>query len=105
MWARRVRSGKRNSHGIASIRRDTYNTSNGMSIKGGWWTISGEVRKRSGGKCEARIKGIRCNCKASDVHHIIKLSDGGKTVLSNLIHLCVECHERRHNHMFRAKSK
>lgn len=104
MWARRTRSARRNAHGVAPIRRDSYSTQNGMTVKNSWWELSAQVRKRSGGKCEARLKGLRCNKVAVDVHHIIKLSDGGRNVVSNLIHLCTTCHERRHHHLFKARS-
>jgi HNH endonuclease len=108
MWARRTRTAKRNAYGVATVRRDTYNTSNGMSFKsgsGGWWELSAAVRKRSRGKCEARINGIRCGAPAKDVHHIIPLSKGGANAISNLIHLCDDCHERRHRHLFKSKAR
>jgi 5-methylcytosine-specific restriction endonuclease McrA len=105
MWARRTKTAKRNAYGVATIRRDTYNTRNGMSFKSGdgWWTISAEVRKRSRGKCEARRDGVRCGAPAKDVHHIIPLSKGGANTLSNLIHLCDDCHSRRHRHLFKSR--
>lgn len=102
MWERRIRSGRRNAHGIASIRRDTYNTvQSGASTKGGWHEMQRRVAARSGNKCEARINGVRCNAPGDDVHHILALSNGGTTTMANLIHLCVGCHARRHRHLFR----
>jgi 5-methylcytosine-specific restriction endonuclease McrA len=35
------------------------------------------------------------------VHHIISLSRGGKTVLSNLITECSKCHDKEHPHLAR----
>jgi 5-methylcytosine-specific restriction endonuclease McrA len=105
MWARRVRSSRRNSHGVASIRRDTYNTNSGMSIKAGWWPIRDKVWQRDGGRCQAIFNGVRCLKPGKEVHHIISLSDGGTTTMANLITLCLGCHDRRHRHLFRARSK
>jgi 5-methylcytosine-specific restriction endonuclease McrA len=105
MWARRTRPAKRNAFGVATIRRDSYNTQSGMSVKAGWWEISAAVRKRSGGKCEARINGVRCNAPAKDCHHIVPLSKGGANLISNLLHICEDCHNRRHTHLMRARGK
>ena len=105
MWARRTGTAKRNAYGVATIKRASYNTKDGMSVKAGWWEISATVRKRSKGKCEALLGGVRCGAPAKDVHHIVSLSSGGSNVLPNLIHLCLSCHERRHRHMFRSRSK
>jgi 5-methylcytosine-specific restriction endonuclease McrA len=103
MWARRTRTAKRNSYGVATIRRDSYNTNNGMSVKNGWWELSAAVRKRSKGKCEGLVNGVRCGAPAVDVHHIVPLSSGGSNSLTNLLHLCLDCHCRRHRHMFKAR--
>lgn len=105
MWARRTRTAKRNSYGVATIRRDTYNSRNGMSLKSGdgWWEIRGKVWKRDGGKCQALVGGNRCLKPGKDVHHIKPLSGGGTTTMSNLITLCQDCHDRRHRHMFKAR--
>lgn len=105
MYARRVRSRARNGYGISSIRRHTYSTVNGMNTKAGWWDLHRQVEQRSGGLCEARIAGVRCGKRGKDVHHIVKLSDGGTNTMANLIHLCEDCHNRRHNHMFWRRKK
>lgn len=102
MWQRRVRTGRRNSHGVAPIRRESYSTVNGFTQKDGWWEVRKKIEKRSGGKCEALISGARCGAKGTDVHHIIPLSKGGTNSPSNLIMLCLACHEKRHRHLFRA---
>lgn len=104
MWARRTRSARRSTNGSARIQRETYNSHNGMSTKGGWWTVHKKVEQRSGGRCEARVNGARCGTKAVEVHHIVSLSRGGTNSLINLIHLCKGCHDRRHAHLFRARS-
>lgn len=103
MWQRRARTSKRNSYGVAPIRRDTYNTVNGFSQKNGWFSLNNEVVKRSGGRCEAYTKGIRCANKGKEAHHIVPLSAGGSNTKSNMIHLCQSCHDRRHNHLFRSR--
>lgn len=94
MWRPAQVKVRKHASGTATIRRDNY--SSGTT---GWWTVSGEVRKRSGGKCEALVQGVRCNKPARDVHHMRPLTKGGVTTKSNLIHLCDDCHKRRHSHM------
>jgi 5-methylcytosine-specific restriction endonuclease McrA len=37
-----------------------------------------------------------------DVHHLIELSGGGRTVMSNLVTICKTCHARRHPHLRKA---
>ena len=39
----------------------------------------------------------RCNKKATDIHHIIYKSQGGKDTIENLIALCRDCHNLAHN--------
>jgi len=104
MRARRARSGRRNSHGVASIRRDTYNTNNGFSEKSGWWEVRDRVWKRDGGLCRVIINGKQCLKKASEVHHIVPLSRGGTNTPANLICICLECHNKRHTHLMRSRS-
>lgn len=76
--------------GRVFVRRDTYhNTTTGVS----WWQLRDEVQREDGNCCR--------DCGATtglDVHHIIPLGRGGKTVKRNLITLCRACHERRHGH-------
>lgn len=91
------------SIGIGLRKRVSYNrVGNSSRIeKGLWWALCAAVAKRSGGACEAYASGRRCGKKAVDVHHIKPISRGGLNTLSNLIHLCSECHERRHVHLAR----
>lgn len=103
MWQRRARTGRRNAHGVASIRRETYSTVNGFTKKDGWWEVRKLIEKRSGGRCESRSNGARCSAKGVEVHHIVKLSDGGTNNPSNLIMLCQSCHDRRHRHLMRSR--
>jgi 5-methylcytosine-specific restriction endonuclease McrA len=103
MFARRARSGRRNSHGVASIRRDTYNSVDGFSKKGAWWEIRKRVWDRDGGRCRVLSGGKQCMKPASEVHHIIPLSRGGTTSMANLVCICVECHNKRHHHLLRSR--
>lgn len=106
MWARRTRTAKRNANGVARIKRDSYNTVSGVSVKSGagWWALVKSVTERSGGRCESRTAGVRCSNRAREVHHIIPLSKGGTNTKSNAIHLCQYHHDLRHNHLFRART-
>jgi hypothetical protein len=100
---RKAASFKRTAMGVTKIRRDGYSTVNGFSKANEWWAISAQVRKRSGGWCEDHaMRGLKV--KGVEVHHIRPLSKGGRTVLSNLLHLCAECHNRRHNHLHRSRA-
>lgn len=103
MWQRRVRAGKRNSHGIASIRRDSYNSNNGFTQKDGWWEIRKKVWQRDGGRCRVLVNGKACGAIAKEVHHIVPLSRGGTTTMANLIAICERCHNSRHAHLFRSR--
>ena len=38
-----------------------------------------------------------CTAVAVDIHHIIFKSQGGKDNIENLIALCRECHNKKHN--------
>jgi 5-methylcytosine-specific restriction endonuclease McrA len=106
MWARRARSGRRNANGVARIRRETYTSvSGGATAKDGWWKIRDEVWARDGGRCRAIKDGKVCGAPAKEVHHIIPLSKGGTNTKANLISLCLSCHDKRHNHLFRARSR
>lgn len=71
------------------LRRETY--SNG--IKNDWWTISAQVRKRDNNRC------FYCGAEAQEVHHLIPLSKGGTTTMTNLVCVCKACHNRMHAHM------
>ena len=100
---RKAASFRHTKSGVTKIRRDGYSTVNGFSKNNEWWAISAQVRKRSKGMCEAHAaRGLKV--KGVEVHHIVPLSKGGRTVLSNLIHVCEECHNRRHNHLYRSRS-
>jgi 5-methylcytosine-specific restriction endonuclease McrA len=94
---------KRNKSGVTRIVRDTYRKKPvSGAVKENWWSIRKRVLERDNHCC------VQCkkpeNPKAKiwlDVHHILELSAGGLTVMSNLISLCRNCHERRHSHMRR----
>jgi len=59
-----------------------------------WDAISRAVIRRDGGHCS------ECPAtKGLNVHHIIPVSRGGRTVSFNLKTLCHRCHSRKHTHM------
>lgn len=105
MFNRRSTYGRRKASGIRSIRVDNYNSNSGFSQKNGWWEINKLVVKRSGGICEAYVGGRRCMSKGREVHHIVPLSKGGTTTMANLVHLCQQCHDARHSHLYRQNRK
>jgi len=49
------------------------------------------VAGRSGGRCEASIRGV-CSGGAECVHHVLRRSQGGGHEPENLLHLCHRCH-------------
>lgn len=101
---RKAASFSRNTKsGVTKIRRDGYSTVNGFSKQNSWWEISAQVRKRAKGMCEDHASRGFSGIKGVEVHHIRPLSNGGRTVLSNLIHLCKNCHDRRHTHLYRSR--
>lgn len=51
----------------------------------------GLVKERSGGDCEIRMLG--CHGTATDWHHRLRQSQGGKWHVQNGLHLCRFCHE------------
>ncbi len=75
--------------GVTRIVRDNY----GDKISD-WRALAKEVKQRDGNKC------VQCSSTEElDVHHIVPLSKGGRTVKSNLITLCKYHHEGKHSHM------
>lgn len=58
------------------------------------WTVRTEVEERSGGLCEWPS----CPEQATDLHHRLMRSRGGKHTATNLAHLCRGHHRSIHNH-------
>lgn len=82
-------------NGVKKLNRPSYSTSTTN-----WYDIRAEVLVRDKRKCQHR------GCEATsglEVHHIIPLSRGGRSVKTNLITLCEHHHETRHDHL--AKSR
>jgi len=96
MFNRRRPFVRKSASGTARIQRDSY--SNDAQ---GWWTIRDAVWTRDGGLCQSRRGGVVCGKPGKEVHHIIRLSDGGTTTMGNLITLCHGCHDARHTHLAR----
>lgn len=88
--------------GVAKIRR-TRQQAYGSYAE--WADISKRVKTRDGNKC------TQCGTPKSpgvklEVHHIIPVSRGGRTIEANLKTLCENCHERQpgHSHLRKAKN-
>lgn len=65
-----------------------------LSPQAVWRKISKAVIARDGHQC------VRCPSTVGlEVHHIVPLSRGGLTVMSNMITLCRTCHDQRHSHL------
>jgi len=64
------------------------------------------VRERSGGRCEVVINGLRCQFKATEIHHMKKRSSGGKKAQKdlhspkNLLDCCKGHHDIIERHFF-----
>jgi 5-methylcytosine-specific restriction endonuclease McrA len=59
-----------------------------------WDAISKAIIRRDGGCC------THCrSTKRLNVHHIVPIAKGGRTVGFNLITLCSSCHSAKHSHM------
>lgn len=102
MW-RKAATSRMSKSGVVKIRRDSYSTVNGFSVKNSWWDLVAAVRTRAKGQCEAQVNSKRCTAKGNECHHITKLSSGGTNTIANLIFLCQACHDRRHHHLFRQR--
>ena len=86
---------KRGKDGVTRIVRDNYTKT--------WHTLVQEVLERDGRQCR-HVNGEGKTCGATkglQVHHIKRLSDGGRTEKMNLITLCEQHHESRHTHLIR----
>jgi hypothetical protein len=60
-----------------------------------WAGIVRTMMKRDNSKC------LDCSGSASEVHHVVRLKDGGTNQYLNLISLCHVCHKKRHHEAFR----
>jgi 5-methylcytosine-specific restriction endonuclease McrA len=56
-----------------------------------------EVVQRCGGLCEARTS-LACSSRAQHIHHLRFRSQGGSDAASNLIAVCLVCHDWIHTH-------
>lgn len=87
---------KRRNNGVTRIVRDNYTKD--------WYTVVKEVLERDDYQCRHVDAGETKHCGSKDdleVHHIVPLSRGGKTVKSNLMTLCGNHHGHRHPHLKR----
>jgi 5-methylcytosine-specific restriction endonuclease McrA len=68
-----------------------------------WQKARKVALNRSGGLCEARLP--CCQGQGSQVHHILRRSQGGKHEESNLLTVCYLCHEYIHANPKEASEK
>lgn len=95
---------RRNGMGVSRIVRDSY-----TSFKATWYEVRKRVLQRDGYRCRGTrlLNGFPVRCSHThethtlEVHHILPLSRGGKTIDANLITLCTHCHDARHAHLNR----
>jgi hypothetical protein len=69
---------------------------NGTTYEYEFEQASKRVRRRSGGKCEARTQ--LCTEAGEQVHHRKMRSQGGTNDERNLLHVCLHCHMWIHDH-------
>ena len=55
-----------------------------------WHKVKKEAAARDGYRC------ILCGAPATDVHHVVFRSQGGKDDVNNVVCLCRACHEAAH---------
>lgn len=71
-----------------------------------WDAMCDAVKQRDGYRCRDCGK-HRSQVRKLEVHHIIPVSRGGRTVMYNLKTLCDECHDKQpfHNHLAKASAR
>lgn len=68
--------------------------------KSPWGKLHKQVLERDKYTCQ----GYKCGSKKNlSVHHIVPVSLGGRNNLTNLVTLCLECHEKTHNNNFTSR--
>jgi hypothetical protein len=63
-----------------------------------------EVRQRAHDGCEAAVPQV-CRGHGSQAHHVLRRSQGGTNEPSNLLWVCLWCHEWIHRHPAEAKAR
>lgn len=60
-----------------------------------------QVLERDGYQCRHTVDGVVCGARATDVHHIVPVERGGRSIGRNMISLCHKCHSLMpgHEHM------
>ena len=102
MQIKRVKSRLNSKTGVVRIQRASYSTVSGTTQKNSWWELRKACVTRDGGMCVVcKLNGRFVEAK--EVHHIKELSKGGINTLSNLISLCLTCHNKRHKHLHNRK--
>lgn len=93
--ARGARGTKSGAPVVSKIRRTQEQAYGSRDF---WERICAQVKQRDGHKC------VKCkSTKSLQVDHIIPIAQGGRTIMSNLWTLCLECHCKRPRHKRVAK--
>ena len=79
------------------LRKRHYDSYSGIDQD--WESISAKVRLRDNYTCVEPGCNKYLGKYGGHIHHIQRLSDRGRTQMSNLILLCSEHHTKRHSHM------
>lgn len=87
---------RRRKSGVTRIIHDRYNPTSKTET---WYEICDRVRERDRYTCTHPGCNKYLGKHGGHIHHIIKLSRGGTTTMSNLALLCEEHHEEKHPHM------
>lgn len=81
---------------VVKIVRDGYGSD--------WHEIQGRVLRRDNYRCtRLGCTNGKHNGSTLHVHHLVPLSRGGRTTMSNLQTLCLDHHEQTHPHLLRNK--
>lgn len=81
---------------VAKVRR-----SREQAYSANWAAISAAVLRRDGYRCRKCGRTKADGVTRLEANHIIPISRGGQTIMSNLETSCERCHARKpfHNHM------
>ena len=64
-----------------------------------------KVKRRSGLRCEVRVRGARCWRYANHIHHLIagigRRNRGSSILAEHKLHTCAECHRQITGHVLK----
>jgi 5-methylcytosine-specific restriction endonuclease McrA len=79
-----------------SFRKEKYSSK--PSSVNGWYEARDKRLRLDNNTCQEEDCGSKRNIS---VHHKIPVSHGGSHAMSNLVTLCVKCHNRQHKHLMK----